>query len=145
MRVRAGCTNPRRGNGYTFSTSLTPIYVPLSLYFPSQFDSMFSCVQALLATAGYLRFHPMAQCVVHALKACRARVTQASSHCRASRAQPELSAHIAFAPRARLRQAFSRTLRSEEQACARCHVSCCHCFVQDEAASPPGVYITSLF
>ena len=38
-------------------------------------------------TAGYLSFHPFAQCVVHALKclACRARVTPASlpaSHCR---------------------------------------------------------------
>jgi hypothetical protein len=32
-------------------------------------------------TAGYLRFHPIAQCAVHALKglACRARVTPASS------------------------------------------------------------------
>ena len=46
------------------------------------------------STAGYLSFHPIVQCVVHALKglACHARVNPASSpgpasHCSASGAQ----------------------------------------------------------
>ncbi len=40
-----------------------------------------STVHVHCSTAGYLRFHHMAQCVAHALKgmACRARVTPASS------------------------------------------------------------------
>ena len=61
-------------------------------------------------TAGFLSFHPMAQCVVHALKglACRARVTPASSPASV------LSAHVACAPCARLRQSFSRTLTSQK-------------------------------
>ncbi len=64
-------------------------------------------------TTGYLSVNPMAQCVVHALKglACRARVTPASSP---TALQAELSAHVAFAPRARLRQAFSHKLRSQK-------------------------------
>jgi hypothetical protein len=49
-------------------------------------------------TAGYLRFHPMAQCAVHALKglACRARVTPASSpssHCKQCSALTSPSLH----------------------------------------------------
>ncbi len=59
-----------------------------------------------IGAVGYRSFHPMAQCVVHALEglACRARVTL----------QAVLSAHVAFAPRARLHQSFSRTLRSQK-------------------------------
>jgi hypothetical protein len=56
-------------------------------------------------TAGYLSFHPMAQCVVHALKglACRARVTPASlpaSHCKQCSAltSPSLHAHSCASP-----------------------------------------------
>ena len=63
----------------------------------------------------------MAQCAVHALKglACRARVTPASSpasHCKHGSValQAVLSPHVAFASRARLRQSFSRTLRSQK-------------------------------
>ena len=65
-------------------------------------------------TVGYLSFGPMAQCVVHALKglACRARVTPASSP--ASHCKQCLGAHVAFAPRARLHQSFSRTLTSQK-------------------------------
>ena len=61
-------------------------------------------------TTGYLSFGPTAQCAVHALKglACHARVTPASA------LQAVLSAHVAFAPRAQLRQSFSRTLRSQK-------------------------------
>ena len=50
-------------------------------------------------TAGYLRFGPMAQCVVHALKgaACRSRVTPASSpasYCKQSSALMPPSLHV---------------------------------------------------
>ncbi len=56
----------------------------------------------LFITAGYLSFHPMAQCVVHALKglACGARVTPASS--------------ALTSPSLQLCLSFSRTLRSQK-------------------------------
>jgi hypothetical protein len=81
-------------------------------------ENQVSMPACIASATGYLSFHPMAQCGVHALKglACRARVTPASSpasHCCLA-LQAVLSAHVAFAPRARLRQAFSRTLRSQK-------------------------------
>ncbi len=68
--------------------------------------------KSVIATAGYLSFQPMIQCVMHALKglACRARVTPASSpasHCKQYSALTSPSLH------AWLRQSFSRTLRSQ--------------------------------
>jgi hypothetical protein len=66
-------------------------------------------------TTGCLRFHPMPQCVVHALKglACRARITPASSPASHYK-QSSRGVQVAFAPRARLRQSFSRSLRSQK-------------------------------
>jgi hypothetical protein len=60
------------------------------------------------------KFGPMAQCVVHALKglACRARVTPASSPASHCKQCPALMSP--FSPRARLRQSFLRTLRSQK-------------------------------
>jgi hypothetical protein len=59
---------------------------------------------AFTSTSGYLRFHPRAQCVVHAFKA---RLAASVS----LRRDYPVSAQVAFAPRARLRQSFSRTMR----------------------------------
>ncbi len=63
---------------------------------------------------GTLYFSPMAQCAVHALKglACRVCLRLARLPRTASTAQ---CTH-AFAPRARLRHSFSRTLRSQKHA-----------------------------
>jgi hypothetical protein len=68
-----------------------------------------ACLFMWLHLAGYLSFNPLAQCVVHVLKglACRARVTPAASDCLGLQA-------VLSAPRARLRQSFSRTLRSQQ-------------------------------
>jgi hypothetical protein len=62
-----------------------------------------------------LSFHPMAKEHVHALKglACRKRMAAASSP--AAHLQTGCGAHVACATRLRLRQAFSRMLRSQKQ------------------------------
>ena len=66
-----------------------------------------------VATPECLRFGPtgIAQYAVHALKgmAYRARVTLLA---RLPRTASSAQAHVAFAPRARLHQSFSRTQRS---------------------------------
>ena len=73
-----------------------------------------------LSTAGYLSFGPTAQCAVHALKglACRAHVMNPGQlACLALQAVLSAHvafAHVAFAPRVRLRQSFLRTLRSQK-------------------------------
>ncbi len=61
------------------------------------------------------KFWPKAQCVVHALEglACRAHHSGKLA-CLTLQADSELSTHATFAPRARLRQPFSRMLRSQK-------------------------------
>ena len=55
----------------------------------------------------------MAQCVVHALKGLTCHACH-SSKLACLALQAVLSAHVAFVPRARLRQSYSRTLTSQK-------------------------------
>ena len=61
---------------------------------------------------GTLSFGPMAPCAVHALKGLTSRVVILRLAYLAL--QPVFSACVAFAPRARLRLSFSRTLRTQQ-------------------------------
>ena len=68
------------------------------VYALAGFGDAFFGVRCFTASAGYLRFGPMVQCVVHALKglACRARVTPAispASHCQQCSALTPSSLH----------------------------------------------------
>ncbi len=65
-------------------------------------------------TAVYLRFKPIGEKRMHALKglACRKRVAVASSR---RHLQAGCGAHVACATRLRLHKAFSRTLRSQKR------------------------------
>ncbi len=64
-------------------------------------------------TAGYTSFGPLTQCVVHALKGLGCRAPVLLAHAEVA-LQAVLNAHVAFAPRAQLRQALSRTRRSQQ-------------------------------
>ncbi len=97
--------------------SLSPTVLRLATEFASLDEGNTPDGDALenLRTARCITFHHLAKRAVNAPKGLAHRVLFYSGYLAYLALQAVLSAHVAFAPRARLRKSFLRTLRSQKK------------------------------